>query len=346
MLGRTNHIGRMLKLLFAPSGKDTLTASGGPGTGGRRMGRRVALLAIAALILGGLGYAAYAILTSSPDRDLVEEPTLQPTNKALPTAEEFARLAEKDPVAMFEACLLRYEREGVKGFTATLDKQERVKGTLNEREIVRVVCAGELPEKSGEHPKIRVRMVWESGFRKVIGIKNLGTLYVVGANKNQMQTYTSLGTEMAIDPRSSLSRGASRYSITDGGLYRGMLRTYDAWKKRHAAGELNAKYIGIESHAEVGGRPCYVIRRTCTTPEVDSFALDEAADAKANPQRDGATEVTAYIDVERWLHVGTVLKRADSSLLGHYYFRDVELTKSEFSPDPFTMDALKAATKK
>ena len=93
MLGRTNHLGRMLRLLFAPSGKDTLTASGGPGTGGRRMGRRVALLAVAALILGGIGYAAYAILTSSPDRDLVEEPTLQPTNKALPTAEEFARLA-------------------------------------------------------------------------------------------------------------------------------------------------------------------------------------------------------------------------------------------------------------
>ena len=310
------------------------------------MGRRVALLAIAALVLGGLGYAAYAILTSSPNRDLVEEPTLQPTNKALPSASEFASLAEKDPVALLEACLLRYERDGVKGFTATLDKQERVKGTMNEPEIVRVVCAGEIPEKAGDHPKIRVRMVWESGFRKVLGIKNLGTLYVAGANKNQMQTYTSLGTEMSIDPRSSLSRGASRYSITDGGLYRGMLRTYDAWKKRQAAGELNAKYLGIESPPEVGGRPCFVIRRSCSIPEVDSFSLDEAADAKANPQRDGATVVTAYIDIERWLHVGTVLKRADGSPLAHYYFRDVVLSKSEFSPDPFTIDALKAATKK
>jgi hypothetical protein len=313
------------------------------------MGRRIVLLAIVLLVLGGAGFAVYSLLFISPERPVVEEPDAPVSvGKAIPTQADFDRLARGDAVGAFEACLLRYERDGIKGFTATLEKQERVEGDLHEREVVQIVCAGEVPAHPGEHPKTRIRMIWESGFRKdLLGTKLAATLYDAGANKNNMITYrpTSFLKEVSVDPKSSLTRSASRYCITDAGLYRGMLRTYDAWKKRQAAGRLHAQYLGIETPPQLG-RACYVIRRTSTTPEVDPFALDEAPNPKANPQRDGATEITAYIDVERWLHIGTVLKRQDGSLLAEYFFRDVVLSTSEFKPDPFTMEALKAAVKK
>lgn len=312
------------------------------------MGRRIALFLIAALILGSVGFAIYSRFTASPAREIVEEPVLQPTNKALPTSEEFARLAEEDPVGMFEACLRRFERDGIKGVTATLEKQERVEGDLHERELLRLAVAGELPEHPGEHAKIRVRMIWDSGFRKVFGVRTLGTIYPNPDtnDRNEMKAYTSIHISKSIGTREPLSRSASRYSIADAGIYRGMLRTYDAWKKRQAAGELHAQYLGMQSPKELGGRVCHVIRRTCTIPEVDSYAMDEVVNPKANPQRDGAVEITVYVDTERWLQIGTVLKRADGELLAEYFFRDVELSNTELQPDPFTMEALKAAVKK
>src|SRR5439155_21895617 len=127
------------------------------------------------------------------------------------------------------------------------------------------------------------------------------------------------------------------------GMYRGMLRTYAAWKNRQAAGQLHAQYLGTRIEPETGGRLCHVVRRLATSPEVDSFALDEAVNPKAVAERDGATDITALIDVERWLQVGTVLKRADGSPLGDYYFRAVVPSTTDFAPNPFTVEALNAA---
>ncbi len=310
------------------------------------MGRRMMLFAIAAAILGGLGYAAFSYFIAAPHVGHVEPPIAPKDEGALPSPEEFEQLAKTDAVAMLEACLIRYQRDGIVGMKATMEKQERVKGTMNEREIVKIVTSGEVPDKSGNTPNLRVRMIWESGFRKVLGIKNLATLYVTGEHNNHMQTLTSLGNSMSIDPKGMMPRGASRYCITDGGIYRGMLRTFDAWKKRQEKGELNAHFLGIQHPPELGGRACYVIQRRCTNPEVDSFSLDEPSDPKADPRRDGSAEVTAYIDVELWLHTGTMLKRADGSVLGEYWFRDVVLAKKPFDPNPFTMDAVKATVKK
>lgn len=310
------------------------------------MGRRLGLFAIAATILGGIGYGAFAYLTRTPDVREVEAPKPPEVKGELPTPEEFELLAKTDPVALFEMGLARYKREGYRGLTAILEKQERVKGTMNEREVIHLAVSGDIPDDSGQTPNLRVRMIWESGHRKVLGVKNLASLYIVGANDDHMQTLTSLGNAMKIDPKGAMARGASRYAITDAGVYRGMLRTFDAWKKRKAAGELNATYLGIQTPKELGGRPCHVVRRTCPNPEVDPFALNESADPKANPQRDGAAEVTAFIDVELWIHVGTILKRADGSPLAEYWFRDVKLSKSPFEPDPFTLDATRAATRK
>jgi hypothetical protein len=334
---RANPVAAVLRLLLG----DTLTAS----PGGRRMGRRIVLFLLAVAAVGGLGWWAY-MRFNIPNVQHVEPPPAPKLQGELPTAEEFENLAKTDPVLMLESCLERYQRDGIKGMRATMEKQERVKGTLNEREIIDLVCSGEVPDSKGETPELKVRMLWESGHRKVLGVKNLASLYAAGQHNSQMQTLTSIGAVMPIDPKSAMPRNASRYSITDAGLYRGMLRTFTAWRKRKDNGELNASFLGIESPPQTGGRACYHIQRRCPNPEVDPFALDESPDPKADPKRDGAVEVNVYIDIERWLHVGTVLKRADGSLLGEYWFRDVVLSKEPFQPDPFTMDAVKAAVKR
>lgn len=312
------------------------------------MGRRFVPLVIVGLLLAGGGFAAYSWWAGGPARERIAEPVVPETGKKLPTQEEFERLARENPVAMLEACLRRYEQAGVKGCTATLEKHERVQGDLHDPEIVQLTVAGEVPEHPGEQPNIRVRMIWKEGFRSLLGVKSLGTLYPNPAakNRNEMVAYTSLDFTKTMKPKDYMARNASRYCITDAGLFRGMLRTYDAWKKRQAAGRLHAEYLGTRAEPRTGGRPCHVIHRSYPTPEVDSFAIDEAPDPKADPQRDGATDVTVYIDAERWLQVGTVLKRAGGDLLGEYYFRDVELSTTDLSPNPFTVDALKAATKK
>jgi hypothetical protein len=344
MAGPFNVVASARRLLLSPRSA-TLTESPRVG-GGRRMGRRIVWLAVVAALLAGGGFAAYRFYFSPPPEQIIDEPEAPKDTGTLPSQAEFERLAKEDPVGMYAACLRRYEHEGIKGFTAILEKHERVKGDLHEPEKIQIAVANEVPEKPHEHPKIKVRMIWESGYPRVLFVRNLASLYVAGQNKNHMLSFPETGpTTMSVDPKDRMARNASRYSITDAGLYRGMLRTYDAWKKRQTAGHLHATFLGIENPPKADGRSCFVIRRTATSPEVDPFALDENPDAKADAQRDGAVEITAYIDTERWINLGTVLKRADGSLLGEYWFRNVNLSIKPFEPDPFTVDAVKAAAR-
>ena len=39
-------------------------------------------------------------------------------------------LPEKDPYTFLEKCLERYDKSGIKGYTAIMHKQERIGGTL------------------------------------------------------------------------------------------------------------------------------------------------------------------------------------------------------------------------
>lgn len=301
----------------------------------------VGLLVVATLVLSAIG--AWT-LWPAPPYDPEVPPVPPSTNTPPPPAERFAELAATDPVAMLAACLSRYTKE-VKGFTAVLVKRERVAGVLHPTEKVRLAVWG---DADGTGP-VRVRMIWDEG-AKLAGVKYFespvrGTLYAHGEHKDQIVTYrpeAKLVKEVNVSPKSADARKASRYCITDAGLYRGMLRTYAAWKRHNEAGELVTKYLGKRVVEEVGGRECYVVKRTCKTVDIDSFALDEKAptDPKALEQ-EGFTEVTVFIDAERWLQVGTVLKRADGGLVGEYYFRDVTLTTTEFPPDTFTPAALR-----
>ena len=129
---------------------------------------------------------------------------------------------------MLEECLKRYTRE-VKGFTATLEKQERVHGQLHDVEVIRVAVQGDVPESPGAKPNVKVRMVWEQGAQKdPLGKEMRGALYVEGGNKNQILTYRpdAVFTEWSIGAKESNARSASRYCIRETGLYQVMLRTH------------------------------------------------------------------------------------------------------------------------
>jgi hypothetical protein len=313
------------------------------------MARRLVVYSLTALGLALAGLGAYSLLWPEPAPPAVVPPEFVAPVTPLPETDRFADLAGTDPVGMFEACLARYAKDA-KGFRATLEKQERVAGKLHDREVVRVVGWGEVPATPGEEPDVHVRMIWEQGAQKdFFGNTVRGTVFPAGeTDKTHILTYRpgALLSEHAIGVKESLARGASRYCIKDSGLYRGMLRTYAAWKARRDAGELVTEYRGKERVEKAGGRECHVVRRLCPHPEADSFALDEKAPTDPRViERDGFTQVTVMIDAERWLQVGTRLENANGDLIGEYYFRDVELVTEPFPAGTFTGAALRAEKK-
>jgi hypothetical protein len=310
------------------------------------MARRLMWLAVVLAVLGGGGYGLYEWLWTTPQPPPAREPTFDDDTDPLPTPEQFGELARTRPVTMLKQCLKRYTRE-VKGFTATLEKQERVHGKLHDVEVIRVAVQGDVPESPGARPNVKVQMIWEQGEQKdSLGNLLRGTLYVEGRNKNQILTYRpdALMKEWSIGAKESNARSASRYCIRVTGLYQVTLRTHAAWDRIQKAGQLEFKYDGLRPIEKLNGRPCYVIKRFCPHPEADAFALDEEppADPKVL-ERDGFTEVTIFVDAERWVQAGTELRRG-ADLIGAYYYRDLELNPT-FPEGTFTAAALRGGKK-
>jgi hypothetical protein len=330
-------------------------------------------------VVGGAGYGTYRLVAPAPN--LAEGGERVDEGKPLPNQNQFDVLVgakppppdkpganpqpdtpfvQADPVAMLDACLIKYQREVKGGFTAILEKHEQVEGKLHDPEVIRLAARHEFPDPPGSPLGVQMRMVWESGAPKdFTGSEMRAVLYDQKTDPKQIVTWRPKARldslrEFRVDVNGSLARGASRYCIRDGGLYRGTLRTYDAWKARQAAGVLKTEYLGKQVAEKAGkhpdGRPvtCHVIRRTCPSPELDAFEIGghPSTDPK-DVDRDGFTEVTIMIDEERWLQVGTVIKRTDvqpERLIGEYYFRDVELNPA-LPEDTFTVEGMKAATK-
>jgi hypothetical protein len=252
---------------------------------------------------------------------------------------------------MYEMCLARYQREVKNGLTVTLVKRERVKGEPQppkepQEEVIELSVRGDTPDADGKHC-VEVLMKWKSGARKdPLGSEITGTLYSEkpgeGGTGGRVVTYRpkAFVTTMPVGPTDPLAQGQSRYCIHDAGMYRGMLRTYTAWKQRKDAGTLKARYVGKEAIPQTGGRVCHVVERTCEKPEADPFELGGApvTDPKV-VERDGFTRVRVMIDAETWMQVGTELYRPDGSLLASYYFRNPN-TKPTFDPDTFTKAGL------
>jgi hypothetical protein len=245
-----------------------------------------------------------------------EEPALREVRDRggrLPSNAEMEKLARTDPVAFLENCLRRYDRE-VKGYRATLQKQERIGGTLQSTEVIDVAFR--------EEP-FSVLMKWRKGTRLA-----QKTLFVKGEYDDQLQVLPSgilsLAGVVPRDPNGADARQSSRYTITEFGLKIGTQRTLAAFEAAKKDKGLHVEYLGKKKIKEAGGRLCWVLRR----------------DRYKKPEVDGVTGLTFYVDVETWLQVGSTLKGAGNRLIGEYFFRDIVLNP-DFDKGTFSREALK-----
>ena len=327
--------------------------------------RRLLIASAALAVLGGAGFMAYdQLLRGEPP----PESPVHNSNGPIVTQEEFDHLAQTDPVKLLDQCLTRYEREVKGGMHATLVKQERVKGepkdpkALPPEEVIDLWVRGDVEAPATKKTAIEVLMKWKAEPRSFLGSAIRGTLFsekskAEGGLDGQVTTWrpeASFKKLTTVDANNSLAKGMSRYCIRDAGLYRTMLRTHQAWKSRQDAGTLKFEYKGTQTHPRIG-RECHVIKRVCEAAEVDDFELrkDEGVGGTPAPgpgvaAKEGFTEVTIYIDAERWIQAGTELYRTEPDgtpegrrvLVGAYYFRDVELNPT-IPPDTFTQETLK-----
>ena len=246
---------------------------------------------------------------------LAPEPPAAPTGPQ-PLASASASqepLPVGDVVAFLEKCVQRYERQGIKGYSVILRKQERIEGKLQPSEEIECFYR--------EKP-YSVFMHWLRGQRRAES-----SLYVEGENGGKMLAKPAgvAGVFVKVverDVDGADARQSGRYTMKEFGLKAGIVRTYRDWKAAKEKGTLRVQYLGVRKVREAGDRLCYTLRRTC-----------------AEPEEDNVTDVTIYIDKENWLQVGAVLKDANGKLIGEYMFRDLRINP-ELKPKQFTRSAL------
>jgi hypothetical protein len=224
-------------------------------------------------------------------------------------------------------------------------------------EVIDVWVRGDVPDPATKKTAIEVQMKWQKGAKKPLGFgaEIRGTLFserpkAEGGLDGKVIAWRPGAGSLTGGPLSSptpannaLARSQSRYCIRDAGLYRSMLRTHEAWKHLKEAGELKTEYLGKKTPPQIG-RECYVVKRHCPRTEIDSFEIGgTASNDPAEVAKEGFTEVTIYVDAERWLQVGTELYRTEPDgtrvLVGQYYMRDVQLNPT-IPADAFTVEGL------
>ncbi|MBY0229869.1 MAG: DUF1571 domain-containing protein [Gemmataceae bacterium] len=227
--------------------------------------------------------------------------------------ERMQGLAKSDPLAFLDECLARYRRE-VEGYSATLFKQERLKGKLRDPEVIRVWFK--------EKP-FSVRMDWDKG--EALASR---TVYVEGENNGKMLVKPSSWRTLFVsvaerDPEEQDAKDSARYPITKFGIQVGTESTKAYWTRAKDKGELRVVFDGLVAVPELDGRKCWKLRRL----------------EYARPEVDGIMRGTFYFDPATWLQVGTVLHAKNGDLIGRYFFKDVKLNP-EFPPDTFTRAGL------
>lgn len=227
---------------------------------------------------------------------------------------DMVQLARQAPVRFLEQCLSHYDRE-VRGYHCVFRKQERIAGRLQPRETIDVWFR--------ERP-YSVLFRWLEGARKAEA-----ALYVEGQNGGKMLARPSgtltrrlVGDVVERDVAGPDARQSGRYPLSQFGVRKGMERTLAAWRAADGRGQLHVEYLGEQAVKEVGDRVCHKLRRTYEAPE-----------------NDGVTELTAYIDRDTWLQIGSVLKGEGGQLIGEYFFCDLQLNP-EYKPAQFGPVAL------
>jgi hypothetical protein len=235
-------------------------------------------------------------------------------SRALPDSLSMDHLAQDDPISFLESCLQRYQRD-VRGYHLTMQKQERLNGKLQPKEVIDVYFR-EKPHS--------VYMRWIEGARKAER-----ALFVEGENNGKMLARPNgalarklVGDVVERDVDGFDARQSGRYPLNQFGIKKATERTLAAWKAAKEQGKLHVEFLGVQKVKELGDRVCYKLRRTYEAPE-----------------NDGVMEITIYVDKENWMQAGSVLKGEESKLIGEYFFRDIDLNPTP-PPAQFTRNAL------
>src|SRR5262245_55733056 len=179
--------------------------------------------------------------------------------ETLPDNAHMEELAKKDPIAFLENCLRRYNRE-VKGYSVTMQKQERIQGTLNKKEIIEVHYKHG-PAKDGHS----VFMRWIEGARlaaRVIYVdgENLGS---DGRSKMVVKPTGLVGfLTVERDPEGADAKKSGRYNLKEFGLKMGLQRTLSSFQDAQKEGALHVTYLGRQKVPEAGGRECFALKRS------------------------------------------------------------------------------------
>jgi hypothetical protein len=284
---------------------------------GTRVNRLILRLPTFVVVLPLLGY----FLVSPPPPDskgsgggfAVPEVSL---DGALPNEAEMERLANSDPILFLENCLRRYHRD-VKGYHLTMQKQERINGSLHAKEIVDVYF------KEQPHS---VFMIWREGSynaeRSLYVEDETNPKRKVLARPNSAAKRLIAGNISEQDVDGILPKQSGRFTLDQFGLKKATERYLASWKAAKDKGELDVKFVGLHALPEANNKVVYHFLRKCAVPE-----------------NDGVMEQTLYIDKATWLQLGSVIKGKKGELIGEYYFCDIEINPP-FKPNQFQREAL------
>jgi hypothetical protein len=247
--------------------------------------------------------------------------TLSPVAKLTPHAPtaraDLVELAKRDPMALVQMGLDRYERT-IDAYRCTFLKQERLKGELTPVQQIEV--------RYREAPHT-VYMLWQAnadGARRAMYVDDASFVDKKGRKLARIEPNGAVARlfvkDLMLPVDGKEAQKASRRAITDFGFRStlNLLETYNAAAAER--GVLDLRYVGT---GEIAGRPTFVIVRDLPY-ETDPEAFPDA-------------RMVLHLDQE-WLLPVAVYSYADheqEELLGSYVYTDVEFNP-DFSDEAFT----------
>ena len=228
-------------------------------------------------------------------------------------ASDMTNLARNDSLAFLQNCQKLYEKN-IRGYQVTMQKQERLQGRLQNREVIEVAFR--------EQP-FSVFMRWLEGAKKADRV-----VFVAGENEGMMLAHPSgvAGKLVKVVKRkvdSEEARQSGRYTVDQFGFKNSLQRIVTSMESAKQKGTLHLEFLGETKVFESDQRICFKLRRTYAAPEAD-----------------GTEDLTLYVDRENFLPIGIVVRgKVDAAtgnreLLGEYFFRDLRLNP-QFSPQQF-----------
>src|SRR5229473_4424899 len=221
-----------------------------------------------------------------------------------PNASDMTNLARQDPFAFLQNCMKLYDKN-VRGYQVILQKQERLQGKLQNREIIEVAFR--------EQP-YSVSMRWLEGARKADRV-----VFVAGENEGMMLAHPAgvAGKLVKVVKRkvdSDEARQSGRYTLDQFGFKNSLKRILTSMADAKKKDRLRLDFLGEAKVIESDQRVCFKLKRTYSEPEAD-----------------GTQELTIYVDRQNFLPIGIVVKgkvdptSGNRELLGEYFFRDLRL---------------------